>query len=171
MTNYNFEPVTVAAGAYIGWHDQPGQVVTGKVIDYQQAGGQDFNGGACPLLVLELVEPASSFSKDGTRTDFNAGDMVTITAGQANLRRNVLAAQPSAGDVIRITRTANAKTANGTAKLFEIQIARGAGGPASAPAPQSMNPATPAPFPAPQGSPNPAPAPNPFAQQAATPPF
>lgn len=164
MTNYNFETVSAGSGAYIGWHDQPGQVVTGKVVDYQQAGGQDFNGGACPQMVLELLDPASSFSKDGTRTDFQAGEMVTITAGQASLRRNVLAAQPSSGDVIRITRTANAKTANGTAKLFEIQIARGAGATSAAAAPQGMNPASPA---------SPAAAPNPFAApaQETTPPF
>lgn len=145
MTNYNFETVSVPAGAFIGWHDQPGQVVTGKVLDYDQAGGQDFNGGACPQMVLELVDAASSFNKQGDRTDFQAGEMVTITAGQANLRRSVIAAQLNVGDIVRITRSGNAKTDKGTVKLFELQVARGAGG--GQPAPADMNPGTPSPMP------------------------
>lgn len=153
MSNYTFETVTVPQGAFIGWHESPGQVVTGKVLSYDAAGGQDFNGGRCPQIVLELVEAASSFSKSGERSDFAAGEMVTITAGQANLKRGILAASPVTGDVLRITYARQERTANGTVKVFELQIARGTGGPTQAPAAPAAAPVA-APF-----SPNPAPAP------------
>lgn len=156
MSNYSFETVTVPQGAFIGWHENPGQVVTGKVLSYDAAGGQDFNGGRCPQIVLELVEPASSFSKAGERSDFAAGEMVTITAGQANLKRGILAADPATGDVLRIVYARQERTANGTVKVFELAIARGAGGPVQAPATPTPAPAA-APAPVPF-SPNPAPA-------------
>lgn len=158
MTDYQFETVHTPAGAFIGWHDQPGQVVTGKVVDYDPQGGQDFAGRPCPQLSLELVEPASSFNKDGDRTDFATGDFVTITAGQANLKKGILAARPTVGDVLRVTHSSNAKTANGTAKIFEIQIARIGGQQDTAgqqPNP-SLNPATPGPFPSAQPAAQPA---------------
>lgn len=151
-TNYAFETIAVPQGAFVGWHDQPGQVITGKVLSYDASGGQDFHGGRCPQIVLELAEQGTSFNKAGDRTDFNAGEMVTITAGQANLKRGILAAAPEIGDVLRITHSRNERTANGTVKIFEIAIARGAGGHTSQPAPAA--PANAAPF-----SPNPQPQP------------
>ena len=149
--NYQFETIQTPAGAFIGWADQPGQVVTGKVMDYDAARGQNFAGERCPQIVLELVEAAASVNKAGERTDFQAGEMVTITAGQANLRRGVLAADLSRGDVVRISHTSNQKTANGTVKIFEIAVARGAAPVAPAAPEQSVQPAQqqaqpPAPF-------------------------
>ena len=29
MSTYAFETVAVPAGAFVGWHDQPGQIVSG----------------------------------------------------------------------------------------------------------------------------------------------
>lgn len=94
MSTFQFEAIETPAGAFIGWHDSPGQVVTGEVIDYTPTGGQDFSGSSCPQIALCLVEPCSSFNKAGQRTDFQAGETVFITAGQANLRRGMLAARP-----------------------------------------------------------------------------
>ena len=160
--SYDFETVNVPAGAFIGWHDQPGQIVMGKVLDYDPSSGQDFSGGRCPQVVIELVEPASSFNRNGDRTDFGAGEMVTITAGQANLRRGILAADLSRGDVVRITHSSNQETTNGTVKIFEIAVARGA---APEMAPTAPTQATQAPGPAVGGA-------APFQpQQAAKAPF
>lgn len=127
MTNIQFETVDVPAGAYIGWAPNPGQTVVGKVLAYQQAGGTDFGGDPCPQLSLELLEPAFSVNKMGDRTDFNTGDLVVINAGLANLKRNVVAAQPQAGDVVKIEFTSLERSANGQVKVFKIGIARGAG--------------------------------------------
>ena len=57
----------------------------------------------------------------------------------------MLAAQPAIGDVLRVTHSGNAKTANGTAKIFSLEIARGAGT-QQAPA-VDLNPAPVAPLP------------------------
>lgn len=135
MSTFQFEAIETPAGAFIGWHDSPGQVVTGEVIDYTPTGGQDFSGSSCPQIALCLVEPCSSFNKAGQRTDFQAGETVFITAGQANLRRGMLAAKPSVGDILRITHSDNAKTASGVAKIFSLEIARGAGSSAQQQAP------------------------------------
>lgn len=147
MSAYQFETVNVPAGAFIGWHDSPGQVVTGEVIDYNATGGQDFSGATCPQITLRLLEPCSSFNKAGERSDFQVGETVTITAGQANLRRGMLAAQPAIGDVLRVTHSGNAKTANGTAKIFSLEIARGAGAGAQQAPAVDLNPAPVAPLP------------------------
>lgn len=148
MSTYQFETIETPAGAFIGWHDTPGQVVTGKVVDYDQQGGQDFAGHVCPQVTLELVEPASSFNKAGDRSDFAAGEFVTITAGQANLKKGIIAARPEVGDILRVTHSTNANTANGTAKIFEIQIARIGGQQQEQAQPDiSLNPQAPAPFP------------------------
>lgn len=134
MTNYSFETVDVPAGAYIGWGTKPGQHVTGKVLDYSPAGGTNFAGDPCPQLSVELVDKAASFNKEGERRDYDPGELVVLNAGQANLKRGITAAQPARGDVIKITLDELQKTANGTVKVFKIQIARGAAA-ASTPAP------------------------------------
>lgn len=123
----NWESIDVPKGAYIGWGTKPGQHVTGKVIDYTPDGGTNFAGDPCPSLTIELVEAAASFNKEGDRTDHAAGDMVQLNAGQVSLKRAVRAADPSPGDLVKITLDNLVKTANGTVKEFGIKIARGAG--------------------------------------------
>lgn len=126
MTNYNFETVDVPRGAYIGWGTTTGQHVTGKVLDYDPTAGTDFNGHPCPQLAVELVAPAASFDKEGSRTDYQTGELVVLNAGQVSLKRGLKAADPEPGDVIKITLSNLVKTANGTVKEMSIQIARGA---------------------------------------------
>ena len=185
-TPYQFEDVVVPRGSFLSWGNHVGQHATGKVLDYLSGGGTDFAGEPCPQITLELIEPAASFSKDGERTDFPAGELVVLNCGQASLKRAVRAADPTPGDVIKITLQEFAKTSNGTAKIFAIQIARGAApevrrqsapqqGFGQAPAQQSFGQA-PAAAPAANpfsGAPAAAPAANTFAQpqQPANPPF
>lgn len=132
----NWETVEVPRGAYLGWGAKPGQHVTGKVVDYSENGGTNFAGEPCPSATIELTEPAASFNKDGDRTDFPAGEMIQLNAGQVSLKRALRAADPKPGDLVKIELTNLAKTANGSVKEFSIKIARGAGG-ASAPAKSS----------------------------------
>ena len=127
------ETINVPAGAYIGWAPNPGQVVKGYVTEYQIAGATDFAGAACPLLSIELTEAAYSVNKDLQRTDFGAGEQINITCGQANLKRNVQAANLLPGDYIELTYKETTKTANGTVKIFALGVARQARPVANAP--------------------------------------
>lgn len=122
-----WEEVSVPKGAYISWGAKPGQHVTGKVIEYAIDGGTDFAGNRCPSIALELTEKAASINKEGERTDFDAGEIVQLNAGQVSLKRALRAADPSPGDLVKITLDNLVKTANGTVKEFGIKIARGAG--------------------------------------------
>lgn len=122
-----WETIESNAGGFVGWGSRTGQHATGKVVEYSIDGGTDFGGNKCPQLAIELTEPAASFNKEGVRTDYPAGEIVNITCGQASLKSTIRRTDPSPGDLVKITLTDLAKTANGTAKVFEIKIARGAG--------------------------------------------
>ena len=128
MTNYNWETIDVPRGAFISWGEQTGQHVTGKVLEYDPTGGTDFNNNPCPQLSVELIEPAASINKTGQRTDFPAGELVVLNAGQVSLKRAIKAADPKTGDLVKISLSNLVRTTNGTVKEFEIKIARGAGG-------------------------------------------
>ena len=124
----NWEEVNVPRGAYISWGTRIGQHVTGKVLEYSADGGTNFNGDACPSVAIELIEPAASITKDGERSEHAVGDIVQLNAGQVSLKRALRAADPKAGDLVKITLKNLAKTDKGSVKEFDIKIARGAGG-------------------------------------------
>ena len=134
MTQPQWEDVDVPRGAYISWGTTPGQHVTGRVVDYNPIGGNDFNEQPCPQVAVELTEPAASINKSGVRTDFDAGELVQLNAGQVSLKRALRAADPSPGDLVKITMSGLVKTAKGDVKEFSIKIARGAGGAKTKPA-------------------------------------
>jgi hypothetical protein len=119
-----WEDVEIPRGAYISWGNQPGQCVAGKVIDYDAAGGTDFNGEQCPSLELELIEPADSFNKEGQRSTFEAGETVQLNCGQVSLKRGVRKAALQPGDRVRITLVNLARSARGRVKEFALQVAR-----------------------------------------------
>ncbi len=123
-----WEDVEVPKGAYIGWGSKSGQHVTGKVLDYNPVGGTDFYNEACPSIAVELTEKAASFNKEGARTEFEAGELVQLNAGQVSLKRALRAADPKPGDLVKITLSAIVPLQGGkTVKEFAIKIARGAG--------------------------------------------
>lgn len=137
----NWEDVAVPRGTYIGWGTTVGQHVTGKVLEYSPDGGTNFDGDPCPSAAIELIEAASSFTKDGERSEHAAGEIVQLNAGQVSLKRALRAADPSPGDLVKITLKNLAKTDKGSVKEFDIKIARGAGGsaPAKAAAPAAAD--------------------------------
>jgi hypothetical protein len=123
----DWEEISVPKGAYIGWGSKPSQHVTGKVLEFSHDGGTDFAGNRCPSIAIELTEKAASVNKDGDRTDYDIGEIVQLNAGQVSLKRALRAADPSPGDLVKITLENLVKTPNGIVKEFGIKIARGAG--------------------------------------------
>jgi hypothetical protein len=122
-----WEDVAIPAGSFVGWGNKPEQHVTGRVIEYSIDGGTDYAGNKCPILAIELTEKASSFNKEGVRTDIEAGEIVQITCGQVKLKAGVRRADPSPGDLMKIELTNVSRTSTGnTLKDFGIKIARGA---------------------------------------------
>ena len=127
VTVTNWETVEVPRGAYVGWGSKPGQHVTGKVLDYSLSGGTDYAGEPCPSIAIELTEKAASYNKEGERTDIEAGEIVQLNAGQVSLKRALRAADPSPGDLVKISLDNIAALKGGkTVKEFGIKIARGA---------------------------------------------
>lgn len=127
MTQPAWEEIKVPRGAYVGWGNHPGQHVTGKVLAFAEKGGTDFNDEPCPSLEIELTEPAASFDKNGTRTDYQPGELVSLNCGQVSLKRAVRAAAVDPGDLIKLTLTGLEPGNKGTVKVFGVKVARGAG--------------------------------------------
>jgi hypothetical protein len=122
-----WEEVEVPAGTFISWSDRPGQVVTGKVLEYGDQDGTDFDGKPCPRLEVELAKAAYSVNKSGDRFEHEAGDVVTLNAGLANLKKGVRAAKLSPGDEVWISFASLEKVPKGQVKVFTVRVRRGAG--------------------------------------------
>jgi hypothetical protein len=118
-----WETVDVPRGSFISWGSQPGQYVKGQVVEYQPAGGSDFNGQDCPQLTLELTEPTVSVNKEGVTTNIAAGELVVLNCGLKNLKKAVQAAQLEPGMLAHITFASTLKVDKGTVKVFEIRKA------------------------------------------------
>lgn len=84
--------------------DEIGARIAGTIV--RVGLGTDFNGNACPQLVIETTE----------------GDK-TVNCGQANLKAQMMTLEPrpKPGDKIQITYTGNQKAAKGDLKIFEIK--------------------------------------------------
>ncbi|WP_019972016.1 hypothetical protein [Mycobacterium sp. 141] len=118
-----WEEVVVPRGAYISWGQEVGQHVTGRVLEYGIDTGQDFNGKTCPSITIELAEPADSISSKG-RTTHDEGEVVQLDVAQESLKRALRAADPSPGDLVKITLERLVRRPNGIGKEFGIKIAR-----------------------------------------------
>lgn len=119
-----WEEIEVPRGAYISWGKRVGQHVTGKVLAYGIDTGEDFNGKACPSITVELTEPAVSMNGKGERAEHDAGEVVQLDVGQESLKRALRVADPSPGDLVKITLMALVKRPGGTGKEFGVKIAR-----------------------------------------------
>jgi hypothetical protein len=121
-----FQRVDIPQGRFIGWGKQ-GQTITVNVISFDPTGGTDFNGNICPQMVGTLVERADNYKDKGTTHEvLDAGEMVTVSGGVANLKRGLLAADPKPGDIVRMTFSGEYSTGKGTGKTIDVEIARGA---------------------------------------------
>lgn len=84
--------------------DQIGAQIAGVVVRIGL--GTDFNGNACPQIVLETT--------DGEKT---------VNCGQANLKAQMMALnpRPKPGDKMRITFSSTEKATKGDIKIFTIE--------------------------------------------------
>jgi hypothetical protein len=118
----SWEEIIVPRGTYFTWGNTVGQQVTGRVLMYKADGGVAFDKSPCPLLEVELTAPTVSVGKNGDER-LQVGEVVTLTAGQARLKKGLLIANPVAGDLVEITLTEPSAGA-GVAKDFRIRIDR-----------------------------------------------
>jgi hypothetical protein len=121
--------VAVPQGTFIGW-GRVGQTITGIVRGYSADAGSDFKNEPCPLLTLELTAPAENYRDKGTtRETIAAGELVSITAGQAGLRRRLhaITPPPRVGDAMRVMYDGTYPTGKGDGKSFEVKHVAGAG--------------------------------------------
>lgn len=118
------EETSVPQGQFVGFAEI-GQTIIGEVVSYDDDTGSNFDGDPCPLVVLTLTAPAVTFREKGAdRRSLDAGELVSITCGQAGLRRKMIAAAPTPGDIVRVEFTGTYKTPKGEGKEFSVKIAR-----------------------------------------------
>lgn len=119
-----WEDVVVPQGAFIGW-GEIGQRITGYVVGYDDGGGTDFNDQPCPQLIIELTEATVNYRDKGkTKEDIAAGEFVTVTCGQANLKRSIRAAALDIGNLVRVTFDSTYEAPKGEGKSFKVQVNR-----------------------------------------------
>lgn len=122
----DWQDIDIPQGTFIGW-GEVGQTITGKVLSFAAEGGTDFSQNPCPQVVLELTETVDNYKDKGTvKETIESGELVTLTCGQANLKRAITAASLNVGDLVRVKFDDTYKTANGTGKSFKVQVARAA---------------------------------------------
>lgn len=125
MSTDQWEDVQVPRGTFVGWGNKPGQKMTARVLSYSETDGSDFAGNPCPQVVAELVEPFTNYrDKGATEEQLAAGEIVSITCGQANLKRTVRAAALEPGNLFQLTFVETYKTAQGEGKAFEMKVNR-----------------------------------------------
>lgn len=122
-----FKKVEVPAGNFMGWsNNKTGQVVEGKILDYSETDGRDYAKQPCPLLTVELSRKATSVNKEGERTVYEPGDELSITCGQANLKKSVKKADRDyglkRGYLVHVELVEFQKVPDGTVKVFEVQV-------------------------------------------------
>ncbi len=106
MPTFDYDDYT-GTSDYVTW-DNPGDQATGTIKNISE--GSDYNGNPCPELVLEDAD----------------GDEMTLTAGQAMLKRLLAEQRPTVGDRIRVTYTGDEKTdRGGTMKVFTLEVKAG----------------------------------------------
>lgn len=122
-----YQKVEVPAGSYMGWSNgKAGQVYEGTVVEYDEQGGTDFKKNPCPLLVVKLTRKATSVDKENERTEYDVGEELSLTAGQANLKKAIKKAHRDLGlhrgVTVRIELDHFEKVPDGKVKVFDVQV-------------------------------------------------
>ena len=106
----DWEDVDVAPGNFVKW-ETPGDTVTGWVVTYNPtAGGTNFDGDECGVLVID---------------DHETRELRTITLDKGALRDAVAAASPVVGLLMRVTHDRMIESKNGREyKGFRVQVNR-----------------------------------------------
>jgi hypothetical protein len=127
-----FTKVEVPRGQFWGWAVKPPQEVTVKAVSYDPTGGTDANDKPVPRLIGTLLEPTTSYRDKGTTpVKMDAGELVTIEGGVANVKSGLLAADPQPGDIVKLVFSDTydtTKGGKGSGKQIDVFIARGSSG-------------------------------------------
>lgn len=119
-----YEEVVVPRGTFIGWGEK-GQTIDGEVLLYSDTEGSDYNQEPCPLIVIQLTQPAINYRDKGTTKEtIAASELVSVTCGQANLKSAARAANLQPGFLVRIVYADTYKTAKGEGKEFKVYVDR-----------------------------------------------
>jgi hypothetical protein len=120
----DFKTIEVPTGRFIGW-GKLDQQVTVRVVSFDPTGGTDFKNNICPQLIGTLVADCDTYKDKGaTKERLEAGEMVTVNGGLANLKKGLLIADPKPGDLVRMTFVDTYKTAEGDGKVIKVEHAR-----------------------------------------------
>ncbi len=80
----------------------------------------------CPQLIGTVTEDCDNYREKGTVHErVKAGEMVTVNGGIANLKKGLLLADPTPGDLVRMAFVDTYKTKEGEGKVIQVEIARG----------------------------------------------
>lgn len=121
----DFRTIDVPSGRFISW-GKLGQQVTVRVVSFDPVGGRDFQNNICPQLIGTLVHDCDNYRDKGAIHErLPAGEMVTVNGGIANLKRGLLLADPTPGDLVRMTYNDTYKTAQGDGKIIQVEHAHG----------------------------------------------
>lgn len=112
MTDINWDDMT--SGEFVKF-ENVGDNVAGVITAVRP--GTDFNGGPCPVLDLLTT----------------SGDERTLSCGQANLKAQIVALKPKAGDTIKVTFSSTQKVEKGVKKVFTVEHNAGSAAPATTP--------------------------------------
>lgn len=97
-----------------------GDRVVIKVQMFGPAMAKDFNGNPVPQATGLVTEYSGS-------QEFEPGDVIKISGGQAQLTSKLLAAQPAEGDLLLVEYIGTYEAAKGPGKAFRVAVDRGAG--------------------------------------------
>ncbi|MGH9200694.1 MAG: hypothetical protein ACRD2A_05605 [Vicinamibacterales bacterium] len=120
-----YKTIDVPTGTYIAW-GKLGQEVTLKTLSFDPAGGKDFNGNICALLIGTLVTDCDNYRelRSGAKHErLSAGETVNVDGATTNLRKGLLLAAPKTGDFVRMTYVDTYKTAAGDGKVIKVEHA------------------------------------------------
>jgi hypothetical protein len=118
-----FRTIDVPTGLFISW-GKLGQQVTLRVVSFDPTGGRDVNDKVCPQLIGTLTEACDNYREHGTVHERVAeGEMVTVNAAVANLKKGLLICDPKKGDLVRLTFADTYKTAKGDGKVIKVEHA------------------------------------------------
>jgi len=119
----DFKTIDVPTGRFISW-GKLDQQVTVRVVSFDPTGGRDFQNNICPQLIGTLTEACDNYrDKGATHERLDAGEMVTVNGGVANLKKGLLMADPKPGDLVRMTYVDTYKTAQGDGKVIKVEHA------------------------------------------------
>lgn len=117
------QKVEVPRGQFFGWAVKPPQEITVETISYDPQGGRDAKDNVVPRLIGKVMVPTTSYRDRGTtEVELDAGEIVTIEGGVANVKTGLLAANPQRGQIVQLKFVGTYETKAGTGKEIDIYV-------------------------------------------------